>query len=86
MSFTAVLTGGGLVIDGDTAELLSMSAAAIDRRLTEERAIRRLKGRRATKPGSLPRSQIPIRAWADWDDAQPGFVEIDLVSHDGGNP
>ena len=23
--------------------------------------------------------------WADWDDAQPGFVEIDLVAHDGGN-
>ena len=27
-----------------------------------------------------------MRTWADWDDAQPGFVEIDLVSHDGGNP
>ena len=40
---------------------------------------------RATKPGSLLKSQIPVRTWADWDDAQPGFVEIDLVSHDGGN-
>jgi NADPH-dependent ferric siderophore reductase len=27
-----------------------------------------------------------VRTWADWDDARPGFVEIDLVSHDGGNP
>ena len=27
-----------------------------------------------------------MRTWADWDDAKPGFVEIDLVSHDGGNP
>jgi hypothetical protein len=26
-----------------------------------------------------------VRTWADWDDAVPGFVEIDLVSHDGGN-
>jgi hypothetical protein len=26
-----------------------------------------------------------VRTWADWDDAQPGFVEIDLVAHDGGN-
>ena len=26
-----------------------------------------------------------MRTWADWDDAKPGFVEIDLVSHDGGN-
>ena len=76
---------GELVIDEDTAELLvSMSAATIDRRLAGERAKRQLKGRRATKPGSLLRSQIPIRTWADWD-AKPGFVEIDLVSHDGGN-
>ena len=78
---------GELVIDDDTAELLvSMSAATIDRRLAGERAKRQLKGRRATKPGSLLRSQIPVRTWADWDDARPGFVEIDLVSHDGGNP
>ena len=26
-----------------------------------------------------------MRTWADWDDAQPRFVEIDLVAHDGGN-
>ena len=32
------------------------------------------------------KSQIPIRTWADWDDATLGFVEIDLVGHDGGNP
>ncbi len=77
---------GELAIDDDTATLLvSMSAATIDRRLAGERAKRQLKGRRATKPGSLLRSQIPIRTWADWDDAKPGFVEIDLVSHDGGN-
>jgi hypothetical protein len=25
------------------------------------------------------KSQIPIRTWADWDDAVPGFVEIDLA-------
>jgi hypothetical protein len=38
-----------------------------------------------TKPGSLLKSQIPVRTWAEWDDARPGFVEIDLVWHDGGN-
>ena len=77
---------GELVIDDDTAALLvSMSAATIDRRLAGERTKRQLKGRRATKPGSLLRSQIPVRTWADWDDATPGFVEVDLVSHDGGN-
>ena len=78
---------GELVIDEDTAALLvSMSAATIDRRLAAERAKYRLKGRCTTKPGSLLKSQIPVRTWADWDDARPGFVEIDLVCHDGGNP
>ncbi len=62
-----------------------MSAATIDRRLAGERAKRQVKGRRATKPGSLLKSQIAVRTWADWDDARPGFVEVDLVSHDGGN-
>jgi IS30 family transposase len=31
------------------------------------------------------KSQIPIRTWAEWDDAVPGCVEIDLVGHEGGN-
>nr|WP_232070604.1 transposase family protein [Mycobacterium lacus] len=26
-----------------------------------------------------------MRTWAEWDDARPGFVEIDTVFHDGGN-
>ena len=78
---------GELVIDEDTAALLvSMSAATIDRRLASERAKYQLKGRASTKPGSLLKSQIPVRTRADWDDARPGFVEIDLVCHDGGNP
>ncbi|MGH3562783.1 MAG: integrase catalytic domain-containing protein [Mycobacterium sp.] len=77
---------GELDIDGDTAALLAaMSAATIDRRLAPERKKHQLKGRSHTKPGSLLKSQIPIRTWADWDDAVPGFVEIDLVGHEGGN-
>jgi hypothetical protein len=39
----------------------------------------------AYKPGTLLKSQIPIRTWAEWHDAVPGFVEIDLVGHEGGN-
>ena len=38
-----------------------------------------------TKPGTLLKSQIKVRTWADWDDKRPGFAEIDLVQHDGGN-
>ena len=77
---------GELVIDDETAALLvGMSAATIDRRLASERRKHQLKGRCRTKPGTLLKSQIPVRTWADWDDAVPGFLEIDLLSHDGGN-
>ena len=62
-----------------------MSAATIDRRLPAHRAKLMPRGRSHTKPGSLLKSQIPVRMWADWDDAVPGFVEIDLVGHEGGN-
>ena len=63
------------------AQLLAMSPATMDRRLAPARAAMTLKGRSHTKPGSLLKSQIPIRTWAQWDDAVPGFVEIDLVGH-----
>jgi hypothetical protein len=67
----------------DEARLL---VATIDRRLAGERAAMMPRGRRShTKPGSLLESQIAIRAWADWGDAVPGFVEIDLIGHEGGN-
>lgn len=35
--------------------------------------------------GRCIKDAIPIRTWAQWDDAVPGFVEIDLVGHEGGN-
>ena len=43
------------------------------------------KHRGGTKPGSLLKQQIPIRTFADWDDQRPGFSEVDLVKHEGGN-
>jgi hypothetical protein len=77
---------GELDISDDTAALLvGMSAATIDRRLAGDRQALQLKGRSLTKPGSLLKSQIPMRTWADWDDHRPGFVEIDLVGHEGGD-
>jgi hypothetical protein len=36
-----------------------------------------------TQPGTLLKHQIPIRTFADWDDAVPGFFEVDLVAHCG---
>ena len=71
--------------DAEATLLVAMSAATIDRRLAGERAKMMPRGRSHTKPGSLLKSQIPIRTWADWEDTVPGFVEIDLVGHEGGN-
>lgn len=64
--------------------LLKMSRATIDRCLQPARFEQR-KGLSTTKPGSLLKKAIPIRTFADWDDARPGFLEIDLVAHCGGS-
>jgi hypothetical protein len=66
------------------AKLLRISAASIDRLLRPERRKYELRGRAGTKPGTLLKKQIPIRTFAEWDEQRPGFVEIDLVAHDGG--
>ncbi|MGH2659156.1 MAG: integrase catalytic domain-containing protein [Actinomycetota bacterium] len=67
-------------------KLLAVSGSTIDRMLAPERARLRVRGRQGTKPGSILRRQIPIRTFAEWDDRRPGFCEVDLVAHDGGNP
>ena len=74
-----------VITDAQADLLMRMSAATIDRKLAGERAKLFPRGRSHTKPGTLLKSQIPIRTWAEWDDAVPGFVEIDLVGHEGGN-
>ena len=77
---------GELVLTDDEAALLvGMSPATIDRRLANTKAAAGFTGRSHTKPGSLLKSQIPIRTWSEWDEQRPGFVEIDLVGHEGGN-
>lgn len=56
-----------IILTDDQAELLArMSAATIDRKLAGERAKMMVRGRSHTKPGSLLKSQIPIRTWAEW--------------------
>ncbi len=64
--------------------LENISPSTMDRfRRTERRPLARHRG--GTKPGTLLKSQIKIRTFADWDDKRPGFEEIDLVQHEGGN-
>ena len=67
------------------AKLMRISAASIDRLLAPERKKHELKGRSGTKPGTLLKHQVPVRTFAQWDDAQPGFTELDLVGPDGGS-
>jgi hypothetical protein len=63
--------------------LLKISSATIDRLLTHDRKRINMQGRSRTKPGTLLKQQIPIKTWAEWDNAKPGFLEIDSVHHCG---
>lgn len=63
-------------------QLLSMSAATIDRALQDIKAAGSHHRRRSGVSTALRRS-IPIRTFTDWDDPPPGFFEADLVAHCG---
>ena len=77
---------GEIELDEETKEkLLTISAATIDRLLGKERKRMSLRRRSRTKPGTLLKHQIPIKTFSQWDEQRPGFVEIDLVGHEGGN-
>jgi hypothetical protein len=66
-----------------TQLLLSMSPATMDRKLQPARRRLKPRNRTTTRPGTWLKHQIPVRTFADWDDACPGFTEIDLVAHCG---
>ncbi len=69
--------------DAVVTTVQGMSASTIDRVLAGDRAHLVGKGRALTKPGSLLKRQVPIKTFAEWDDAVPGFLEMDLVAHCG---
>jgi hypothetical protein len=64
------------------ALLLGMSRSTIDRCLKAAR-FEKQHGLSTTKPGTLLKQAIAVRTWRDWDDARPGFMEMDLVAHCG---
>jgi len=66
-------------------KLFTISAATIDRLLADIRKKQQIKGKSTTRPGSLLKKSIPIRTFSQWEEDEPGFFEVDLVSHDGGN-
>lgn len=70
----------------DQTLIRQMSESTMDRQLKVVRKNLKVKARSGTKPGTLLKSQIPIKMWTDWDHTRPGFLEIDSVHHNGGNP
>ncbi len=76
---------GHLHLDDEArALLLTLSPATADRLLRPARQAARPHGLGTTKPGRLLKQQIPVRTFAEWSDARPGFCEADLVAHCGG--
>ncbi len=76
---------GELKLDEEVkTKLPNISRSTIDRLLAPKRERLKLKPKARTKPGILLKNQIPIRTFADWKENEPGFVEVDLVSYDGG--
>lgn len=51
------------------ARLASVSPATVDRLLVKERKKLSVHGSSITRPGNLLKTQIPLRTFADWDDA-----------------
>src|SRR5437016_11239663 len=63
-------------------KVLAASAATLDRLLAPCRVALGSRGRCGTRPGTLLRSQIPIRT-EHWEVSGPGFIEADTVAHCG---
>ncbi len=65
--------------------LLQVSAASIDRFLSETRRHIDGKRRRNSGIGVAIRRAVPVRTFSDWGDPPPGFFEVDMVEHCGGS-
>jgi hypothetical protein len=72
---------GKLTVRPATAALVrQMSISTLERLLAGARRTSARRARSTTQPGGWLKHQIPVRTFADWDDARPGFLEIDLVA------
>jgi len=65
------------------AQLLSVSAATIDRMLVAVKVAAAGGRRRRVGFYSAIRREVPIRTFNDWGDPPPGFCEVDMVAHGG---
>jgi hypothetical protein len=74
---------GELDLEPETNRLLrTASASTLDRLLAPVR-LKMRRAPRATRPGALLKQHIPVRRAGEWDEARPGFLEIDTVAHCG---
>ena len=74
---------GVLKLDPITeAKVIHISLGTLKRLLrnVREREYKKIHG--TTKPGTLLKSQIPLRI-GEWDEKRPGFEKMDLVAHCG---
>src|SRR5207302_5602420 len=75
---------GGLAVTPAVDKLVRQASRPTLARLLEgARAQFPRRGAATTHPSSWLKHQIPIRTFADWDDARPGFDQVDLVAHCG---
>jgi len=63
--------------------LLRMSPATCDRLLQDVRAKEEPWEHPHPRPGMLLLRQVPVQIAAEWDPPRPGFVAVDLVTHEG---
>jgi len=64
-------------------QMAQMSASTIDRILRRHAHSEGQHKFSTTKPGTLLKNAIPVRTFSEWDEKQPGFLEVDLVAHCG---
>jgi hypothetical protein len=75
---------GDLVVPPEVDKhLRQVSPATLARLLAPFRATLPGRGATITRPGAWLKHEIPVRTCAEWTDAQPGFLELDLVAHCG---
>src|SRR3990172_1824140 len=75
---------GDLVVPPDVDKhLRQVRPATLARLLAPFRATLPGRGATTTRPGAWLKHEIPVRTFAEWSDAQPGFLELDLVAHCG---
>lgn len=66
-------------------KLLRISSSTVDRVLRSYKKKMEIKCRSKTKPGTLLKLKIPIKTSSELEREKPGYLDIDLVGHDGGN-